>query len=63
VNTDLYKNENKMEAYFSSMYNYYDACDRRNEEEYKIRWNYIENNPAKWEEDEFFVQKSQKGQN
>ncbi|MCL1795099.1 MAG: transposase [Oscillospiraceae bacterium] len=27
----------------------------RNEEEYKIRWNYINNNPAKWAEDDYFV--------
>ncbi|MCL1858229.1 MAG: hypothetical protein FWF92_03235 [Oscillospiraceae bacterium] len=29
----------------------------RNEEEYRIRWNYIDNNPAKWAEDEYFVKK------
>ena len=27
----------------------------RNEEEYRIRWNYIKNNPAKWADDDFFV--------
>jgi len=26
----------------------------RNEAEYQVRWNYIENNPAKWAEDEYF---------
>ena len=31
----------------------------RNEDEYQIRWNYIEDNPAKWAEDEFFVQEGQ----
>jgi len=31
----------------------------RNEDEYHIRWNYIEDNPAKWAEDEFFVQEGQ----
>ena len=26
----------------------------RNEDEYQTRWNYIENNPAKWAEDEYY---------
>jgi hypothetical protein len=26
----------------------------RNEEEYRIRWQYIDNNPARWTEDDYF---------
>ena len=29
----------------------------RNEEEYRVRWQYIDNNPAKWAEDDYFVKK------
>jgi len=29
----------------------------RNEEEYRIRWRYIDENPAKWAEDDYFVRK------
>ena len=29
----------------------------RNEEEYRIRWNYIDNNPVRWAEDDYFVKK------
>ena len=32
---EIHKRENKMEAYFSRMYEYYSACDMRNVEEYK----------------------------
>jgi len=27
----------------------------RNDEEYRVRWQYIDNNPAKWAEDDYFV--------
>ncbi|MCL2816423.1 MAG: hypothetical protein FWD23_17650 [Oscillospiraceae bacterium] len=29
----------------------------RDQEEYRVRWQYIENNPAKWAEDDYFVKK------
>jgi len=29
----------------------------RNKDEYRVRWQYIENNPAKWEEDDYFIKK------
>ena len=28
----------------------------RNEEDYKIKWNYIDENPAKWAEDTYYVE-------
>ena len=29
----------------------------RNEEEYRVRWQYTDNNPANWAEDDYFVKK------
>ena len=29
----------------------------RDEEDYRVRWQYIENNPAKWAEDDYYVKK------
>ena len=29
----------------------------RNEDEYRQKWQYIDNNPAKWAEDDYFVKK------
>jgi len=39
---------------FSIWHRSYNDRILRNEDEYQTRWNYIENNPAKWAEDEYF---------